>query len=419
MGKTTVQDPTFGESTVETGKAFVKDIGDRADRNVRVEFRADHLRLPVYGWLDTESPAGDILARLRVGSRVRYRILTHRKASIDVSVPWDQVDKFDKVRDLVELALLEDEDQPPTPEERAATLEANLAGGTVYDGAEPAPAPRDTDDEATDPDQPSMRECGERATAQRTADRERRSQAATPAPAPRGGSNGGGGARRCSDCGGPLEGAVRPLGGGRYVHRDGCPPSTGDASPPPAKATPPDPDDGSAPSAAGARPEPRRPQRDVRPGVKVEEARPWEPQNTDGSPNRGSNEFASAVWAAQLAYRLCREEGEGSDPFDGDDRSAPGPVNLAHARLLAGWLCAAADATQAATRRDRRSDRMANSHKQAQRVVAMCLRAHPVPWTQLDDGDVRAAWLAALTEESVEVLAIACDLTDDPDGWTT
>lgn len=130
-----------GQRRVETGVGTVSKIERKpGGRNAEVSIAAEHLRLPVKGWADTHD-AG-LMARLEgamaARTPVEYRVETHRKAKIDPALPLDDVDKFDRVRDLIDVR----------PVGSPAASSTTATGGTAS-AARPAPAP---DERPHDPD---------------------------------------------------------------------------------------------------------------------------------------------------------------------------------------------------------------------------------------------------------------------------
>lgn len=97
-------DAPGGQRRVETGVGTVEKL-EPGSRNTAVTIKADHLRLPVTAWADGND-AGLIAAlegAMASRQRVEYRVEVKRKPKIDAAVPLDDVDKFDRVRDLVSI----------------------------------------------------------------------------------------------------------------------------------------------------------------------------------------------------------------------------------------------------------------------------------------------------------------------------
>lgn len=123
-------DAPGGQRRVETGVGIVTKIEGSGGRNVQVHIKADHLRLPVTGWADTHDAGLIAAAEGALASRqqVEYRVETKRKAKIDPGVPLDDVDKFDRVRDLVAIAPVGSSPLPvPTASPRVAKPETPAA----------------------------------------------------------------------------------------------------------------------------------------------------------------------------------------------------------------------------------------------------------------------------------------------------
>jgi hypothetical protein len=134
--------------------------------------------------------------------------------------------------------------------------------------------------------------------------------------------------------------------------------------------------------------------------AKIQEAKAWEPTNSDGSPNRGSFEYQAVVGLVELAHDLLVERSPGELPSIGKVKS------------LASVLLRVADAAQAAIRSDQRSDRMDNSHTRARGAVRSALNAFPPPIGGTDEE--RRTWEQQLTERAVALLTLAAELCDTP-----
>lgn len=102
--------PPWGELRRESGFALVKkiDMPQRGQRNAHIELNAEHLGDPVSGWVDTTD--ADIwratVAAFDRGQRVFYVVETHRKDSVDVDVPFAELAKDQKVRDVREITAV-------------------------------------------------------------------------------------------------------------------------------------------------------------------------------------------------------------------------------------------------------------------------------------------------------------------------
>lgn len=140
--------------------------------------------------------------------------------------------------------------------------------------------------------------------------------------------------------------------------------------------------------------------RAIRPGPRIEEARPWQSFNTDGSRNLGSYEVIAAEGMVLLAHELllARAKETGRKP-------SPGQVQGLARRLLF-----ASDAVQAGVRTDGRVARMDGSHARARAAVRVALDVHPVAWgagpTELD------AWMAELSIYALALLSASVALAE-------
>lgn len=153
------------------------------------------------------------------------------------------------------------------------------------------------------------------------------------------------------------------------------------------------------------------PAKAVRRGVRIEEAKPWERHNTDGSVNLGSYEATAVIGMASLAYRLLLEKNRVEATAKGGDVAAP---NAAQVKNLGTILLQAADAAQAAVRSDGCSDRMDSSHTRARGAVREALDAYPVPWGA---GEAeRLAWRDTLAFTAALLLKVGVELLDAPPG---
>lgn len=102
MAKLLEQHPELGEVSVETGLGWIVKVDEPSGRNAKVEIRAEHLHKPVMSWCDT-ADAGlyDLVRRLCAdGTRVAYRIVVKRKRGQPINVPFDEIDRADRIRDL-------------------------------------------------------------------------------------------------------------------------------------------------------------------------------------------------------------------------------------------------------------------------------------------------------------------------------
>lgn len=105
-----VADPEVGEFRRETGYGQIEDVKlPSGKRNAQVIIKAEQLRDPVQGWVDSQGDRDTYLAAvgaLEQGQRIYYRIETHRKDSVDVEIPFEQLAKGDKVRDVREIVAV-------------------------------------------------------------------------------------------------------------------------------------------------------------------------------------------------------------------------------------------------------------------------------------------------------------------------
>lgn len=170
-------------------------------------------------------------------------------------------------------------------------------------------------------------------------------------------------------------------------------------------------DDAQAPTEAPAAAESPTERR----GPKLEEAKPWEPLNSDGSVNLGSYEMTATLGMVELAAGLLTQRDRttrlscGAVAPDQPAVDLLGPKAGA-LRALARHLLTAADQAQANVRPDGRIDRMDNSHTRARGAVRTALERVPPPWEHTTDRDTVAAWVAALTDEATTLLDVAIEL---------
>lgn len=122
-----VDDPIMGEFRRETGYGQIEDVKLPAGkRNAQVIIKAEQLRDPVQGWVDTQGDRDTYLAAVAAqeqGQRIFYRIETHRKDSVDVAVAFSELGRNDKVRDVREIVAVNGKGQPlsgSVPEQGAA-----------------------------------------------------------------------------------------------------------------------------------------------------------------------------------------------------------------------------------------------------------------------------------------------------------
>lgn len=177
-----------------------------------------------------------------------------------------------------------------------------------------------------------------------------------------------------------------------------------------AQGSQPPPEGDSAPQAA-TRPASRS--ADGRRGPRIEEAKPWEPYNSDGSLNLGSYAVTAALGFVEWAHELCTARATYLAKAEGIG-FAPPPASKV--RELARLLLHAADRAQATVRSDGRSDRMDNSHTRCRGAVRTCLDALPVPWDVLEADDYAVEqirpWVDALGKRAAGLVKVAVDLVD-------
>lgn len=153
------------------------------------------------------------------------------------------------------------------------------------------------------------------------------------------------------------------------------------------------------------------PARSVRRGIRVEEAKPWERRNSDGSVNLGSYEATATIGMASLAYRVLLEKARADATARGIDPLAPSRVQVLN---LGRFLLEAADAAQAAVRSDGCADRMDASHTRARGAIREALDAYPVPWKATDEE--RRAWRDTLAATAAMLLTVGTELLELPLG---
>lgn len=279
MGRALTRDPDGAEISVETGIGRVckVEITD-GKRNASVEIDAEHLRqYPVKCWADTHDAVmmGVVRAGLEKGTRLNYRIVVKRKATVDPTRPFSELTKHDKIRSLEELV--------PAPP-------------LAVDSGSPASNP-----------------------------------------------------------------------------------------PPDAQTAAPGPQNRQSGQSANGR------------GPRVEEAKPWEDRNSDGSLNLGSYAVQASVGMVDKAHSLLLAR---------RDDGVPPPLTKVNA--LARLLLGAADHAQATVRADHHVDRMDPSHSRARAMVHTALEAEPVPWGGTEEE--RQAWVIRLSTRAAELLALAAQL---------
>lgn len=363
----TLLDTDAGQVKVETGQGVIQEI-KQADgkRNAQVIINADHLKFgPVAGWFDTYSDGWD---EIQVGMRVRYEIRTRRKANIDPAIPLDEIkNPRDKVRDMVKLI----------PEKAGRATAA------------PAPTPS--------PD-PRPRPSGDGMPPHHSAPVEPR-----PIPVPLKTVCGecGYGPDQCScDAPSPSTTGVRQAGLDATAQRHDLTERQGPTKEELVA-------DATAFARDGGLPIPAPPRKK---GPKIEEGKPWEERNTDGSMNLASYAFGAANGFVQLAHKLV------ADRIRRLTEEGATAVNLTTSNVesLARYLLIAADQAQAMTRQDGRVDRMDQSHTRARSAVREALWVYPVPWGV--DSETRNAWVEQVARHAAELMRIALVLHEEYDA---
>lgn len=216
------------------------------------------------------------------------------------------------------------------------------------------------------------------------------------APAPTAASGSPSDALICGNCGGDLRGSgpVRSVNG--VPQHVTCP----------GKSSAPADDD--APPVDPAPPTAEPPQRRTTNGARVQEAKPWEFYNSDGSLNPGSYAYQAAEGIVLLANDLLFAHAREVDSAAGFKAPTEGQI-----RSLARRLLRAADGAQANLRDDGHVSRMAASHTRVRAAVRASLESYPVPWG--GSADVLDAWEANLVDHAGILLRLTVELVD-PDA---
>lgn len=350
------------ECMVEIGRGSIRSV-DEGDRNSRVEIGADHLNDPIHGYIDmTDFTLWAQVATIRANfGRCRYRIVVRRQAEVHPSIAWTkftEAQQKKRIRDLVMLA-------PETADVAApAAPPAPAAQAPV---APPAPA-------------------AQAAPAVASAPAPVATTTLFPQPA--------GGTIVCPLCGHPTTGPVFKHSSGRFAHKT-CPTTAPDPDPAPAaEPVPADTGDDGPPPDLGRHP-------------RVEENKPWQRTNTDGSINLGSFAIQASLSMVELAVELLSTHLA--------DVGEPGPPAPASVSALAGLLLAAADRTQQIVRADHHFDRSDNSHTRARGAVRIALKLFPVPFREADEspadlGHRREVWVTSLVDYASMLIQAAVTL---------
>lgn len=351
-----------GELRRETGYGRVDKVEHDARRNAHVRIDAEHLRQPVQGWADTEDlNLWPIVGRAHQEDlRVAYVVDVHRRRNVDAAIPFAELDRNDKVRDLVYLAIVD----------RSGTI---LSASAEHPPAMPA-------QEAATPAQGAQD--GRQAPPEPNAPTEAPQAARRPQDGP---------ANVCPECD-----AFPFLNAAELAEHMRDHVAEVEAATPPAEEEP--------PPAEPTRPEPAM---RGRRGPKIAEAKPWEPHNSDGSLNLGSYAVTASLGFAELAYELVVERIRTDAAVRGMAMEAP---SFPQVRALTRVLLRAADRVQANVRPDGRVDRMDASHTRARGAIRSVLDLYPVPWGATDEE--RTAWEDELVAQATELLRIGIALVD-------
>lgn len=348
----------------ETGFGLIKAV-DVKGRNAQVQIDAERLTDPVTGWADTTDGGwSTILTARDEARRVRYVVDVHHRNDADRAKPLAALGNREKVRDLVELAIVDGEGRIiGSPYGRAPQPEGSPAAAAPVSTPPPPAAP---------PAPPAAPEAPAGDV-----------EAPPPPPAPEEAPDGSTGPPACARCGVELRNVrvlVTPEG---RVHRDGCPAGA----------------DQHGTGTAAARP------------PRLEEARPWQLHNTDGSLNLGSFAMTAAACMADAAFEVIAARAAATG----------NPISFPSVDRLAETLLKVADRVQSAVRPDGRHDRLDNSHTRARGAVLTALKAHPVPFDAAGDTaeeraraleQARATWLSRLEGDARDLLRLAVRLTE-------
>lgn len=135
---------------------------------------------------------------------------------------------------------------------------------------------------------------------------------------------------------------------------------------------------------------------------RVQEGKPWERTNSDGSLNLGSYAYLASVGTVEWAYELLTARRA--------EKGLEGPASVALVKGLAAMLLDASDRAQAGIRSDGRVDRMDSSHTRARGAVRALISAQGVPWAEIAQPANRAGWVASLADQATELLTLALEL---------
>lgn len=407
-----------GEYRRETGTGIITAVDRSGGRNHYVTINAEHLAEDVKGWADSHAGtiAQTITAAHEQGQRIAYVIDVHRTRSTDPAIPFAELGRRQKVRDLVEVYPVNGAGDPvavvgDTPDSAADRQRRHVG----YREAEAAAQRRTEQADPTPPDPvAAASERLEELTGQTAPPADQAPPAAT------------GPLRPCPRCGHPLGTLPLRRGSAGMEHRE-CPEVDGpvdvaeeaasaaedaatDTSPPigagegpqeqgDAPSGPQEPPTGSAPLSPPAARSPRR--------GRHEEARPWDYYNTDGSLNPGSYAMTAAVGMVELAAQLILEHNRVTGAATGRPVETPTRGQVLN---LARRLIGAADEVQMNIRADGYSDRMDMSHTRARGAIRSALDLYPVPFgAERDDRD---RWHADLVAYGTLLLEVSSTLLE-------
>lgn len=393
------------EIMIQTGVGVVIKVEPKGGRNAKVVIRANHLREEVTGWVDMQGP---VWPRVRYAvehqdKEIWYRIDVHRVRDVPPEKPFDDLEKREKIRDLV--AIERPENAQPVPggatyyDPPAAPSSAPPGPSPVPPAVPPATAPPAAAPAplATDPVDPDRVD----ATVQlRLYEEALRTGNRREAEFMR---------NICSDLGVPdvtldevyARGtAADPARGALAVHRD--PDRVGERAPTPR------PIDDTPPPAGTSPGRPVSPTSGLtrRPPTPASDARPWEATNSDGRVNLSSYAAGAALEFVVLGSKLLVAKARARHADDPTyELRAPTDKQLLG---LAEVLLNVADTVQSKMREGGRVDRMASSHKLARQCVREALDLYPVPWGA--DETERLAWRDALVEHALTIANVAVEL---------
>lgn len=108
MGKETVKDQFGAEYSLEwnTGTVTKVERPGAGRRNAQVFFAVPSFTSPVQGWIDTGDPSfGVVEQALSSKATVAFRVEVHRKRNVDKAVSFAELDRNDKARRLISVAV--------------------------------------------------------------------------------------------------------------------------------------------------------------------------------------------------------------------------------------------------------------------------------------------------------------------------